>query len=176
MTSGTGHLPPHPTDRGPPNPSLPTDPPLTSDLAVLLPAHPTSQREARHHLQRWLAEHGCPIDVADDLVLALSEAVANVVDHAYPHDALGQVELNASITTATSTAVEGMRSKQVIVSITDAGRWREPDAARSAASRRGHGLRLIGELIAQLYLQHDDAGTTVVMVSRPVAATIHPLA
>jgi hypothetical protein len=37
----------------------------------------------------------------------------------------------------------------------------------------GHGLRLIGALTAQLYLQPGDAGTTVVTVSRPVVAPIH---
>lgn len=121
---------PLPPDRGPPPP----------DLVLDLPPHPASQREARHGLQRWLVEHGWPVDPADDLVLAVSEAVANVVDHAYPPDAPGQIHLHAVIAPTTLTAaaaIDGRREWQTIISVIDRGRWRVPDAARSAAGRAG---------------------------------------
>jgi hypothetical protein len=65
-------------------PDLPGDAVRVDDLLVVLPAVPPSLHSARAALRSWLESAGSPHDGADDMVLAVNEAMANVVDHAYP--------------------------------------------------------------------------------------------
>jgi hypothetical protein len=48
-----------------------------------LPADPISIPMARAQVRRWLAEFSWPAVKLDDIVLAVSEAVSNAVEHAY---------------------------------------------------------------------------------------------
>src|SRR5689334_15335594 len=54
------------------------------DLAV--EARPLNARQLRAQFQQWLQTRGVPVALVDDLVLAVYEALANVVEHAYPPD------------------------------------------------------------------------------------------
>lgn len=60
------------------------------DLMLVLPAVPASVRAARTRIRHWLDCLTCPLPVAEDVELGVNEAIANVVDHAYPPDAPGQ--------------------------------------------------------------------------------------
>lgn len=42
---------------------------------------------ARQQVRQWLDALGWPVEHAEDIELAVNEATANVVDHAYPPDA-----------------------------------------------------------------------------------------
>jgi serine/threonine-protein kinase RsbW len=53
-------------------------------LHFVLPAIVASVPIARHRLRAWLADLDWPVDDAEDLEFVLNEAVANVIDHAYP--------------------------------------------------------------------------------------------
>jgi anti-sigma regulatory factor (Ser/Thr protein kinase) len=61
---------------------------------MVLPAVPESLRHARNQLTRWLAGLGWPANGVVDLILAVNEAVADVVDHAHPAADPGPVGLH----------------------------------------------------------------------------------
>jgi anti-sigma regulatory factor (Ser/Thr protein kinase) len=133
------------------------------DLVLVLSALPAAQRDARHALQDWLRALRWPDEAADDVLLAVTEAVANVIDHAYPPARPGLVHMHAWVW------ADAAGERRVTVSVIDRGRWRPPSPSRAEAGHRGRGLAMMGALTARLHLQPSDAGTTVIMVSHPVA-------
>ncbi|NMO92559.1 ATP-binding protein [Actinomycetospora sp. TBRC 11914] len=88
-------------------------------------------------------------DLADDLVLATSEALENVVDHAFA-DATnpGTMTLRADLVDDVVTIV-----------VADDGRWREPTTGPTS---RGRGLTLM-ESLTEVEVDHGRTGTTVTM-------------
>ncbi|WP_214405041.1 SpoIIE family protein phosphatase [Pseudonocardia lacus] len=121
-------------------------PPLHLELEAVL----GSERAVRHRLHRWLSEVG--VDEADalDLQLAVGEAVANVVEHAYP-DGPGPVEVD----------VEHDRIGRVAVTVADRGRWRPHDAVARTGS--GRGLAMMRETTDLCEIERTAEGTVVSM-------------
>jgi anti-sigma regulatory factor (Ser/Thr protein kinase) len=100
-----------------------------------------------------------PADRIDELLLAVNEAVNNVVDHAYSTGhGLGSASIDAGVAVATG----GL--KHVIVVVKDRGVW------RSFHTRVHHprGLRAMRACTHSLQIQHATSGTKVIMASRPV--------
>jgi serine/threonine-protein kinase RsbW len=93
-----------------------------------------------------------PGDPFDDLVLAVYEAVANTVDHAYRHaPEPGAVRI-----------VARRFNDAIHVTITDHGDWRDNhDTAHTSRPFRGRGLPLIRALIPHVHLERGPAGTAV---------------
>ena len=88
-------------------------------------------------------------DLADDLVLATSEALENVVDHAFAHaPSVGAMTLRADLVDDVVTIV-----------VTDDGHWRSPTTGPTS---RGRGLTLM-ESLTEVEVDHGDGGTTVTM-------------
>lgn len=124
-------------------------------LRQVLPAEPTSASAARAALHAWLASLPWPEDVAQDLVFAASEAVANCIDHAYAEpctapDAI--VLLAREIPDDDRICVE--------VTVTDRGRWRDPPADPRF---RGRGIAMMRALTEAVSVRHDDDGTVVLL-------------
>jgi anti-anti-sigma factor len=99
----------------------------------------------------WTAAAGLPDDTAEDLQLALGEALANAVEHAYaasPDD--GECSYRLAREADGSVRVE----------VGDTGLWRPPPADRGY---RGRGLELIEALGTDVEVVHAPgvAGTTV---------------
>ena len=117
----------------------------------------------RRRLRRWLDVLGWPEAEADDIVLAVNEAVANVVDHAYPPDQPGSASMHAWLSTATSTA-----RRRVVVTVTDRGRWAAYHPSGVPARLRGRGLAMMQACMAEMHVQPSAAGTTVILASRAV--------
>jgi serine/threonine-protein kinase RsbW len=90
------------------------------------PARADRVAEVRRTLGLWLRALRVREGDRQDIVLAVSEAVSNAVEHALP-GGRATVRVNASI-----------RGDSVIVSIADDGRWRTP--RRVTAGGRGIGL------------------------------------
>ena len=87
-------------------------------------------------------------DCADDLTLAVYEALANAAEHAFTAQAQpGSMRLRA-------TAADG----QITVTITDNGAWRAPTASNG---RRGRGLSLMRTLTDDAHVESNRQGTTV---------------
>lgn len=87
-------------------------------------------------------------DDADDLTLAVYEALANAAEHAFAaqHEP-GSMRLHA-------TAAD----RQITVTITDNGTWRPPALP---TGRRGRGLLLMDRLTTEAHIEPDLQGTTV---------------
>jgi serine/threonine-protein kinase RsbW len=116
-------------------------------LEVTVPATVHNATVLRGAFRRWV---DCLIDddVADDLTLAVYEALANAAEHAFTaHAVPGLIWLNALIT-----------ADQIIITVTDNGSWRCPTDSNG---HRGRGLPLIHQLTTEAHLTQTPYGTTV---------------
>ncbi len=122
-------------------------------------ADPSAASTVRHVLRTWLVARQWSEDETDDIVLAVSEAIANVSDHAYrQHAAPGNTHIYAWML----TDVPGRR---VAVSITDHGRWRP---APADPGYRGRGLLMMNACMAGVHIEYNAGGTSVTMISAPI--------
>ncbi|ANZ39827.1 hypothetical protein BBK82_31065 [Lentzea guizhouensis] len=136
---------------------------LPPPLRQRLPARPGELAGMRKRIRTWSQQSGLSPDAGYDLQLALGEAVANAVDHAYP-DEPGDLEYSVR---HTATAIE--------VTVSDEGRWRPPTPG---PTNRGRGIKLIQTLSTTMDLRHDANGTTVTFqlacTTRNDTAAEHP--
>jgi anti-anti-sigma factor len=118
-------------------------------LRLALPSVRSSLTTARDSFADWLSRLDATADDADALHLAMVEMVTNAIEHAYPREAPGIIELDASLGSDGS----------VTCLITDHGTWRPPDPADAD---RGHGLMVAGHVVDKLLVSHPAAGGTTV--------------
>ena len=122
---------------------------LPEDMSLRLPAEPDVLADVRQLLRRWLHRHGVLEQDAREILLAVNEACANAIEHAYsPSPA--EFELEASD-----------RDGWLEFRVRDEGNWR---AARGEG--RGRGLKLIETAMDEVEVDRAEAGTTVVMRRR----------
>jgi serine/threonine-protein kinase RsbW len=125
-------------------------------LTLTLPAVATSCEVVRSRLRGWLTGVGCPRDARDDIVLAVNEAVSNVVDHAYRGARVGPVRVCAAL------VADGER---IAVSIDDLGRWQ---LATVDPAERYRGLPIIRACMDEVDIRVDPKGTHVLLTSAPI--------
>jgi anti-sigma regulatory factor (Ser/Thr protein kinase) len=116
-----------------------------SGWTVRMPAAADSVTLVRHRLKRWLDQRGVPARDQFPLALAVTEAAANAVEHAYGP---GENEFEVTV------RIEG---EDALLRIRDHGRWRPPQHSAD----RGRGLRLIQQLTDELSVRRGRDGTTV---------------
>jgi anti-sigma regulatory factor (Ser/Thr protein kinase) len=117
-------------------------------LALAAEATPRNVRQLRVRFQQWLRTLGAPAALVDDLTLAVYEALANVVEHAYqPEDPHPVMRLQAQLD-----------RDQLLITIIDHGCWRTPP---SKPGYRGRGLAVMRSLTTELDLRSTTHGTTV---------------
>lgn len=148
---------------------------MSGRMHVELAADQFAPSSVRHHLRRWLSELRWPPDAIDDLLLAVSEAVANVVDHAYPNHH-GPVSVHAVHLEHphhphhhhdNHQFVQGEESDrvgQVVVTVADRGSWRP---IPTVAGNRGRGLTIMRATTQTLDIAATATGTRVTMTSNP---------
>jgi PAS domain S-box-containing protein len=112
---------------------------------------------ARRKLSEWMREAAIPDYTIADIVLAVNEACANGIEHAYRGHEPGKVRVEAENDGA-----------HVRVRIIDTGSWK---AAPANPGTRGRGLLLIRAVSAWLELDCTPSGTTVDMSFRLSAGT-----
>jgi GAF domain-containing protein/anti-sigma regulatory factor (Ser/Thr protein kinase) len=122
--------------------------PIPRDRLVLrLPAEPPVLASLRRTLRQWLEIHGATEMETYDVLVAVTEAAANAVEHAYgPVDAAFDVE------------AEMTGGGEVSVVVCDQGRWRPP-----RGHNRGRGTLLMQELMDHFEVATSDEGTVVRM-------------
>jgi anti-sigma regulatory factor (Ser/Thr protein kinase) len=131
-----------------------TDPGCPDALHVRVPRSVTAVPMLRRRARTWLRAAGVDEDVAEAALLATGEAVSNAVEHAYPPDAEGDVELTMM------TLGSGDRPTDVEIEVVDEGRWRPAPAAHGF---RGRGLQMIHALAERVEITSGPHGTRVRM-------------
>jgi anti-sigma regulatory factor (Ser/Thr protein kinase)/putative methionine-R-sulfoxide reductase with GAF domain len=120
--------------------------PLSADLHSKWPADAEALADMRSMLRRWLAHWEADDDEIYDITVAVQEASANAVEHAYaPGRAAFEVDATYEDGTITFT-------------VRDRGRWRDP-----RGSNRGRGLPLMRALMDDVEVRQDARGTSVVL-------------
>jgi anti-sigma regulatory factor (Ser/Thr protein kinase) len=114
-------------------------------------ARPRELARLRRAVGEWAASLGAEGGERDDLVLAVNEAAANAVEHAYGPD-------DAKLEVTGSTNGAGLLE----VRVRDFGRWR-PGRTWSDG---GRGLALIRSLMDDVSVDTTEVGTTVSMRHR----------
>jgi serine phosphatase RsbU (regulator of sigma subunit)/anti-sigma regulatory factor (Ser/Thr protein kinase) len=141
-------------------------PPPSDDVAVMLlhRTAPATELEfaveararslvwVRRALTRWLDDLRVPEPIAREIVMAASEASANVVEHAYG-PAGGTITISAT-----------QEEDHVDVLVRDVGAWRG-----SSRGDRGNGLRLMRGLMDDVLVDTSSAGTVVRLRRRTAA-------
>jgi anti-sigma regulatory factor (Ser/Thr protein kinase) len=108
---------------------------------------------SRHQFSQWLKDIALDADQALDILLAVSEAVTNAMEHGSRFDANLLVSLQATL-----------RGESLTVTVNDHGHWLEPSDHPSAWSQhRGRGLHLINELAAAVDIAGSADGTQITM-------------
>ena len=116
-------------------------------LVRRIPAKPGELARLRHEARDWLTSTGVDPAVTEDAVLALGEAAANAVEHAYLDGENGEIEVEL---TRDDDA-------ELCIVIRDFGRWRSP----AAPGRRGRGIWIMRRLADDVATTTDGGGTKV---------------
>jgi anti-sigma regulatory factor (Ser/Thr protein kinase)/putative methionine-R-sulfoxide reductase with GAF domain len=120
--------------------------PVPVELRLHLPADPKALADVRRIVRRWLRERGAEGDDITEITLAVGEACANAIEHAYsPGPAWFELD-----------AVES--GGDVTITVRDMGRWR-----KARGENRGRGLRIIDAAMSDVQLTPTSAGTEIVM-------------
>jgi serine/threonine-protein kinase RsbW len=124
---------------------------MTPDMELALAARAENIAIVRHALGGLGEAFAVPEPKLSDIRLAVTEACANVVVHAYPDGYEGPMEVVAS-----------MEDDQLTVLVRDWGRGIRP---RSDSPGLGLGLSLIAALAEQVQLGHNDQEHTEVRMT-----------
>ncbi|GAA4686525.1 hypothetical protein GCM10023215_22550 [Pseudonocardia yuanmonensis] len=136
-------------------------------LHLVLPVDPFALSPLRESVTRWLEAAGVAPRTVVAAPMVVSELAANVIQHAYPEGATGEIRVDVALTVA------GLR-----ISVADDGTWRTPEAEGPdgipdpADERSGFGLAVVRDLCDELVVEPGPQGTTVtalLAVDRPVA-------
>jgi anti-sigma regulatory factor (Ser/Thr protein kinase)/putative methionine-R-sulfoxide reductase with GAF domain len=125
---------------------------VPAQIRLRLQADPAVLARARHTLSRWLRTQGADPGTVAEVVLAVNEACANAIEHAY------------SPSPATFELAASEEDGELVICVRDTGRWRA-----DRESDRGRGLTIIDAAMDDVQLTTSDAGTEVLMRRRLVA-------
>ncbi|WP_229069472.1 SpoIIE family protein phosphatase [Actinoplanes sp. DH11] len=130
------------------------------EFVLRLPADPNRLTVLRRRLEDFLAAHTVPDEDAFDLVVAVSEAAANAIEHPLePAEPMIVVEASLDPGAGDPDAAD---TGAVVVTVRDTGSWRPA----TDAGFRGRGLALIGAL-TELSVHRSPEGTAVTL-RRPI--------
>src|SRR6185312_5068855 len=111
----------------------------------------------RRRLRVWVAQHGLDHVEAVEVVLAVSEACNNAIEHAYRENGAGPIKVSLAAAEA----------DMLRIVVEDHGTWRDD----RPAGDRGRGLGLMERLTDSTDIQTGLHGTRVVLERRVHAET-----
>jgi anti-sigma regulatory factor (Ser/Thr protein kinase) len=114
------------------------------------PAHPRQLAPIRVELRRWLAPLGMTGEALADMILAVGEAAANSMEHAYP-DATEDDTVELTFWTEPDA---------VCIEIVDHGLWQMPP---TEPLERGRGIPIMRRLMDSVLVRHGPGGTSVLL-------------
>jgi len=115
-------------------------------------ADPHVLATVRRRLAEFARGIGLPPDTTGDVLLATYEALANIVEHAYPTGDAGTFDL---------VVEHSDEDAALTVTVVDRGSWK-PESDNSM-TRRGQGLRLMKALSDSVWVDRRDEGTQIRM-------------
>ena len=127
--------------------------PVPEVLDIELAADPSRLSGVRRMLGRWLRRQGLDRAVSHEITLAVSEACADAIEHAYGPSG-GSIRMRVQ---RVGDSVE--------INVRDRGRWRAP-----RGENRGRGSKLVAAAMDVCEARSTDQGTEIVMcrdLSRP---------
>jgi anti-sigma regulatory factor (Ser/Thr protein kinase) len=127
--------------------------PAPGTISMVLMADPVSLSVVRQRFRFWLAALAWPDDEVDDIVLAVSEAVSNAVEHADAPGFASEVRVAAR----QFSEVDGGR--RVLVGVSDNRRWCPRD------TQRGLGMLMIHTCMDVVRFETNHEVTTTLMTS-----------
>ncbi len=136
-----------------PSPTSPAPRPAEEPLRLRLPAAPERVADVRRSVGGHAGALGAPPDVVADVRLAVTEACANVVEHAYP-DGGGTLEV-----------IVEQDGGVVVVTVRDRGKG---TASASGPPGAGLGLPLIEALATTVAVREPDGGGTELRMTFPL--------
>jgi GAF domain-containing protein/anti-sigma regulatory factor (Ser/Thr protein kinase) len=123
--------------------------PVPARLELHLDADPKVLALVRRSVTRWLGAQGADHEVITEIIIAVSEACANAVEHAYGPGS-GDFSLVAE-------PAEG----EVRITVRDRGHWRPP-----RGRDRGRGLKIMEAAMDAVDVATDEQGTRITMTRR----------
>jgi anti-sigma regulatory factor (Ser/Thr protein kinase) len=120
-----------------------------------LRASPAELAPMRARLRAWARGAGFDDELVETIVLGVSEAAANSIEHGLRYDVRGTVTVR----------VRALPDGRVEATVVDDGSWRAPETRPGAV--RGHGMRIIHALMDEVGVEPRVAGTVVRMGLRP---------
>jgi anti-sigma regulatory factor (Ser/Thr protein kinase) len=131
-------------------------------LQLVLPADARLLPRTRRAIAEYLAEIGAPAEHVDDVILALDEACANVIRHAFPEDGDATFRLVAEIS-----------DDEVSMAVEDDGVGFNPDEIDlrdgEGEETSGRGLDIIRQVMSSVEVRspvEPGGGTRLVMQKR----------
>ncbi len=128
-----------------------------SELRVFSPAKPGTAGPMRHALAAFLTVLEIDPDLSEDILMAVGEALANAVEHAYADATPGVVELYARVDPEELLSID----------VADEGNFIEREEPRPG---RGFGLRIV-RTVARAVSVETDGGTRIHMIFNAVKRT-----
>ena len=119
---------------------------VPNELHLTLPAEPRTLSHVRRVLRRWLHERGADEGDIAEMTIAVSEACANAIEHAY------------APSPATFELHGWTNNGEVTMTVRDDGHWRPP-----RGQNRGRGLSIIVAAMDDVQIDRTADGTEVVM-------------
>jgi serine/threonine-protein kinase RsbW len=136
------------------------------ELLLDVPAQARMVGEVRRRLKEFLAAHSVPVEVADDVQLAVSEACGNAVCHGVAAGRPGRMR------------VRGVLCRGLLqVEVADDGPGFMPPPIQDAPdpwSTSGRGLQLMTALMDQVCFEAHPSGTTVRLFRTLPGAAVGP--
>ncbi len=122
------------------------------------PADPAQLSVIRRELAGWLAPLALPADETAAVVLAVDEAAANSVRHAYGPAETGAVEL-----TLWTEPGDEAQPATLCIEVVDHGHWQAPT---ERPTEGGRGIRLMSNLSESVLIHYDERGSRVLLRHR----------
>ena len=126
-------------------------------FVIELPAVPENLRVIRRRLGAWLQRVGFEEGAGAEIVLAVSEACNNAVEHAYNGHGPGGVSLSAALV-----------GDVLHLEIADRGRW----VVNEPSDERGRGIHLMNGLMDKVEIEAGAQGTRILLERRRGAAQL----
>ncbi len=121
-------------------------------FAIVLAAVPARITSSRHQLADWLSSAGVAPPQTHDILLAVSEAVTNAIEHGSRCDAGKLVSIRASVCDETLTAT-----------VSDSGRWIPPPPLAASPKQSRRGLIIIRAVANSVEIARTAFGTQITM-------------